>query len=239
MLRERACGSSAIILDGRPRIRRGRAEGRNTRWRRTTLRRQHHWARCGGAPSSSWSRGSCSTWWFPGDPENVTWEVAIAAGPEVQPDVVVAVVPPAADAIIPDKDQRILEAVRRAVDHVVVLSTPDGALPEGSAGALFFLGDGKQVPRHWEDIPICYSDYELMTVCYRCAQELVTSSTADNSRKRDMDRGVGSSDHAPATDDVTDGVEEYYTLPVPSSGVSTPSSATTAVLSKVLEGSNT
>lgn len=106
---------------------------------------------------------------FPGDPENVTWEVAIAAGPEVQPDVVVAVVPPAAHTIIPDKDQRILEAVRRAVDHVVILSTPDGALSAGSAGALFFPGDGKPLPRDWEGIPICYSDYELMTVCHRYA----------------------------------------------------------------------
>ena len=102
---------------------------------------------------------------FPGDPENVTWEVAIAAGPEVQPDVVVAVVPPAAHTIIPAKDQRILEAVRRAVDHVVILSTPDGALSAGSAGALFFPGDGKQLPRDWKGNPICYSDYELMTVC--------------------------------------------------------------------------
>ena len=225
MLRERACGSSAIILDG-PRD--GIHDGGERHFVVSIIGPDvAALPRVAGVVEAAVRGG------FPGDPENVTWEVAIAAGPEVQPDVVVAVVPPAADAIIPDKDQRILEAVRRAVDHVVVLSTPDGALPEGSAGALFFLGDGKQVPRHWEDIPICYSDYELMTVCYRCAQELVTSSTADNSRKRDMDRGVGSSDHAPATDDVTDGVEEYYTLPVPSSGVSTPSSATTAVLSNI------
>lgn len=184
---------------------------------------------------------------FPGDPENVTWEVAIAAGPEVQPEIVVAVVPPAAHTIIPDKDQRILEAVRRAVDHVVILSTPHGALSAGSAGALFFPGDGKQLPRDWEGIPICYSHYELMTVCHRYAQELVASSTANNSGRSDgasnrgnsdVVRGVDSSDHAPAaepTDDVTDDVEEYYTLPVPSSGVSTstPSSATTAVLSDI------
>lgn len=188
---------------------------------------------------------------FPGDPKNVSWEVAIAAGPEVQPDVVVAVVPPAAHTIIPDKDQRILEAVRRAVDHVVVLSMPDAALSAGSAGALFFPGDGKQLPRDWEGIPICYSDYELMTVCHRYAKELVTSSTADNPGRSDLASNLGnsdvvrdtdSSDHAPAaeatddgTDDVTDDVEEYYTLPVPSSGVSTstPSSATTAVLSDI------
>lgn len=175
---------------------------------------------------------------FPGDPENVSWQVAIAAGPEVQPDVVVAVVPPAAHAIIPDKDQRILEAVRRAVDHVVVLSVPGEALSEGSASALFFPGDGRQLPRDWEGIPICYSDYELMTVCHRCAQELVASSTMGNPEKSDMvsDPGDGetnpgedSSDLAPAVDDV----EEYYTLPVPPSGVSTPSSATTAVLSDI------
>ena len=122
---------------------------------------------------------------FPGDPKNVSWEVAIAAGPEVQPDVVVAVVPPAAHTTIPDKDQRILEAVRRAVDHVVILSTPDGALSAGSAGALFFPGDGKPLPRDWEGIPICYSDYELMTVCHRYAQELVVSSTADNPGRSD------------------------------------------------------
>lgn len=205
---------------------------------------------------------------FPGDPENVTWEVAIAAGPEVQPDVVVAVVPPAAHAIIPAKDQRILEAVRRAVDHVVILSTPDGALSAGSAGALFFPGDGKQLPRDWEGIPICYSDYELMTVCHRCAKELVTSSVssvssvsstvasnpagilarnepgnrasnpgksdlASNPVSSDMNRVGESADRTPATDDVTEDVEEYYTLPVPSSGVSTPSSATTAVLSDI------
>ncbi|MDN8624403.1 MULTISPECIES: hypothetical protein [Corynebacterium] len=170
---------------------------------------------------------------FPGDPKNVTWDVAIAAGPEVQPDVVVAMVPPATHAIIPDKDRRILEAVRRAVDHVVILSAAEGPLSENSAGALFFPGDGKQLPRNWDGIPICYSDYELMTVCHRCAQELVASSTAADSGissgNSEVDSGADSSDRGPAVDDV----EEYYTLTVPSSGVSTPSSATTAVLSDI------
>ena len=154
-----------------------------------------------------------------GDSSSVSWHVAVAAGPEVQPDVVIAVIPPASGQIIPDKDQRVVDAIRRAVSHVVIVSSPDGNLSPSFAHDEHRAACGEMLPRDWDGVPIVYSDYELMAACQACAQELTALST---SATRDNGDAASRYDRELSGDEHTRG-----------ENVSTPSAAATAVLSDI------